>query len=75
MDLYNNMMTGGDIMEKLHFTKSEVTSFLEEMQEIGMATEDEQLLYENYIWDGELVKNNTYKRVLKKMKKFLNEEF
>jgi hypothetical protein len=62
-------------MEKLHFTKSEVTSFLEEMIEIGMATEDEQLLYENYIWDGELVRNNTYKKVLKKMKKFLNEEF
>jgi hypothetical protein len=75
MVLYNYMMAGGDIMEKLHFTKSEVTSFLEEMIEIGMATEDEQLLYENYIWDGELVKNNTYKKVLKKMKKFLNEEF
>jgi hypothetical protein len=75
MVLYNYMMTGGDIMEKLHFTKSEVTSFLEEMIEIGMATEDEQLLYENYIWDGELVRNNTYKKVLKKMKKFLNEEF
>jgi hypothetical protein len=62
-------------MEKLHFTKNEVVSFLEEMIEIGMATEDEQLLYENYIWDGELVRNNIYKKVLKKMKKFLNEEF
>jgi hypothetical protein len=69
------MMTGGDIMEKLHFTKSEVIAFLEELHEIGMATEDEQILYENYIWDGELVRNNTYKKVLKKMKKFLNEEF
>jgi hypothetical protein len=75
MVLYNYIMMGGDIMEKLHFTKSEVTSFLEEMIEIGMATEDEQLLYENYIWDGELVRNNIYKKVLKKMKKFLNEEF
>jgi hypothetical protein len=62
-------------MEKLHFSKSEVTSFLEEMIEIGMATEDEQLLYENYIWDGKLERNSTYKKVLRKMKKLTNEEF
>jgi hypothetical protein len=69
------MMTGGDIMEKLHFTKSEVIAFLEEMIEIGMATEDEQTLYENYIWDGKLERTYVHKKVLKKMKKFLNEEF
>jgi hypothetical protein len=62
-------------MEKLHFSKSEVIAFLEEMIEIGMATEDEQLLYENYIWNGKLERSNTYKKVLKKMKKFLNEAF
>lgn len=63
------MMNGGEIMEKLHFSKSEVTAFVEELILDQMATEDEQVWYENFIWNGEMKKDYTYKKLIRKMKK------
>lgn len=60
-------------MEK-HYKVNEVIAFLEEMIVSEMATENEEILYQDYKWFGKLNKNNTYKRVLKKMKKLGNEK-
>lgn len=56
-------------MEKLHFSKSEVLSFVEELILDQMATEDEQVWYENYVWNNEFKKNYTYKVIIRKMKR------
>lgn len=56
-------------MEKLHFSKMEVLSFVEELILDQMATEDEQAWYENFVWNGEFKKNYTYKVIIRKMKR------
>lgn len=56
-------------MEKLHYSKSEVIAFVEELILDQMATEDEQVWYENYVWNGEFKKNYTYKCIIRKMKR------
>jgi hypothetical protein len=59
-------------MTKLRFSKSEVISFLEDLIKSGAANEEQEELYINYTWNGVLVKNYTYKKVLRLMKKEYN---
>lgn len=57
-------------MEKFTIRTSEVISFLEDLISDGLANQDEELLYENYRWEGKLYKTNyTYKSTILKMKK------
>jgi hypothetical protein len=56
-------------MTKLRFSKSEVISFLEDLIKDGAANEEQEELYINYTWNSVLVKNNTYKQVLRMMKR------
>lgn len=53
----------------------EVIAFLEWVIINEMATEDEQVLYQNFKWSGQLERNYSYKKVLHKMKKLENEIF
>jgi hypothetical protein len=55
-------------MTKLRFSKSEVQAFVETLILDQIATEDEQIWYEEFIWTNKFNKNYTYRLVLKKMK-------
>jgi hypothetical protein len=47
-----------------------VISYLEEKIHDGLASEDEEQLYEEYQWENKLSKNNyTYKQLVNEMKK------
>jgi hypothetical protein len=66
-------MTGGETMTKNTFRKEEVISFLEVKILENTATTDEVLLYEEYVWNGKLRKNNyTYKKVIKQLTNMYN---
>jgi hypothetical protein len=55
---------------EVQFRKSEVISYLEEKIHDGLASEDEEQLYEEYQWNNKLNKNNyTYKQLVGEMKK------
>lgn len=57
-------------MSKIYFSKMEVLAYLEDKILMNMATEDELELYESFVWDGKLKRNNyTYKRLIAEMKK------
>jgi hypothetical protein len=62
-------------MEKITFRKEEVIAFLEDMIISEMATYEEEVLYQNYKWNGKLEKNYTYKMVLHRMRELYNEKF
>lgn len=56
-------------MGKVQFRKSEIISFLEEKIHDGLASEDEEQLYEEYQWNNKLDKNNyTYKQLVFEMR-------
>lgn len=63
------MKDGGEIMEKLHFGLEEVVSFLEMKMIDNTATQDEQELYEFYVWNGRLKNNYTRKKLVAQMKR------
>lgn len=57
-------------MGKIYFSKMEVLAYLEDKILMNMATEDELELYEAFVWDGKLKRNNyTYKRLVMEMKR------
>mgnify|MGYP005750563679 CR=1 FL=1 len=58
--------------DKLTWRKSEVLAYLEELVLTGEATDAESVLLENYHWTGKLNKNNTYKMIIRKMRKEWN---
>lgn len=62
-------------MTKLHYGRSEVQAFVEELILDQMATEEEQLWYEEIQWNNRFNKNNTYKGILRKMKKIYEGNF
>jgi uncharacterized protein YigA (DUF484 family) len=62
-------------MNKIKFRSSEVVAYLEDKILMNMATEDENTLYENLHWNGKLAKNDTYKALVREMKKLWNEKF
>jgi hypothetical protein len=66
---------GGDKMEKVKFQKEEVISFLETKIELNEANQEELELYEDYQWSGKLEKNDTYKMLIKEMRKLFNNKF
>ncbi|MBL4951006.1 hypothetical protein JK635_01970 [Neobacillus sp. YIM B02564] len=55
-------------MNKKKFSMEEVASFLEYVIISDTATEEEQILYEDYKWNGKLRNNHIYKSVLHKMR-------
>jgi hypothetical protein len=66
-------MNGGVTMTKNTFRKDEVISFLEMKVLENTATTDETLLYEEYVWNGKLRKNNyTYKKLISQMTNIYN---
>jgi hypothetical protein len=54
-------------MERNKFRKEEVVSYLEEILKDGTATEEQEDLYIQFQWTGNLVKNYTYKRTISQM--------
>lgn len=57
-------------MNKIYFSKMEVLAYLEDKILMNMATEDELEMYEEYVWNGKLNKNNyTYKCLTMEMKR------
>ena len=57
-------------MNKKQFSVEEVISFLEILLETDTATEDEQILYQDYIWNNKLKRNSTYMKIQHKMRKW-----
>lgn len=62
-------------MERNIYRKSEVLAYLEEKILMNMATEDEQTLYEGFVWNGKLVKNYTLKKLIAEMRRLYDEKF
>jgi hypothetical protein len=56
-------------MDKLKFTQEEVIGFIEDKIQLNEATENEQIIYQDYLLFGELKKfNHTYKSLIKQMR-------
>jgi hypothetical protein len=55
------------LVNKNIFREEEVISFLEGKVLMNSATQDELELYEDLHWMGSLVKNDTYKKIVKQM--------
>jgi hypothetical protein len=62
-------------MKQVKFTKSEVISYIETLINDGTANEEHEELYIKYMWSGKLIKNDTYKSILREMKKLWNESY
>jgi hypothetical protein len=62
-------------MEKIKFNTSEVYNFLEEKVILNLVTEEELVLYEEYIWSDKINKNYTYKCLVREMRELYNERY
>jgi hypothetical protein len=62
-------------MEKIKFNTSEVYNFLEEKVILNLVTEEELVLYEEYIWNSKIDKNYTYKCLIREMRELYNERY
>ena len=62
-------------MNKTKFRKSEVLSFLELKINDNVATEDELNLYETYVWENKFIKNDTYIKLVREMKRLWEVKF
>jgi hypothetical protein len=63
------------MMERNSIRKSEVLSFLEWKIINNVATNEEEQLYIDFKWNGEIEKNDTYKQIIKQYKELHNEKF
>lgn len=59
-------------MDKLHFSKEDVIGFLETKLLDNTASQEEQELYEQYVWNGKLENNYTRKILISQMKRIYN---
>lgn len=62
-------------MKKNLLPKDEVLAFVEDLISAQMASEEVLTWYENYQWNNKFIKNDTYKKIVKKYKKLHNEKF
>lgn len=63
-------------MNQLNFIEEEVIAYLEDKILMNMATEDEEVFYQDYKWDDSLNKNNyTYKKLVKQMRRLYEIKF
>ncbi|MNF61161.1 hypothetical protein D3C84_427970 [compost metagenome] len=63
-------------MKKLNWRTSEVIAYLEDKIQMGIATEEEEIIYQGYKWDNK-VNRNTYawKCVIREMKDLYEEKY
>lgn len=63
-------------MTKLTWRKSEVIAYLEEKIQMGVATEEEEVIYQDYKWDNKIDRNTyAWKCLIREMRELYSEKF
>jgi len=61
---------------KLTWRKSEVIAYLEEKIQMGVATEEEEVIYQDYKWDNKIDRNTyAWKCLIREMRELYSEKF
>jgi hypothetical protein len=69
INIYNKDVRMVCKLKKVCFREEEVIAFLEDRIKDGISSEVEDTLYEDFHWQGRLIKDRRYKKVLRTMEK------